>query len=638
MLNEQHQNPIFPTTRVYNEEVAERLPLDNQQAFEDAKRGWLASLPAGGVKRADGSTAWDIGWFDFQNAPCPPSVNPSLWRHAQLNNIDGLFEVCDGVWQARACDYANMTIIRGDTGWIVVDPLVARETAAATLALVNQTLGERPVSAVLVTHCHPDHFAGIRGIVGDDPVQFPPIYVPENFTEAAASEGIMAGTAMFRRSMFQFGVGLPIGETGKVDGGIGKMPAQGTRTFAAPSEFIRETGETRIIDGVTFEFQMASGTEAPAEFTFLLPDHKLLCMAEVCTQTMHNLLPPRGAKVRDALLWANVIDEALVRFADRVDVLVNSHNWPVWGKAAVKAYLAEQRDIYKYTHDQTLRLANLGYTPDEIAASLTEPEWLSRRFHARGYYGSLTNNARATYQRYLGFYDGRPNNLNPLPPTELGEHYVAALGGVERIIELARTAIENDELQWASTLLNHVVFAGESTDEVKLLLADVYRNQGFRCESSIMRNVYLKGAHELENGVKPLASFGAGRNKDLAAALSLEDWFNIIAVRLNPERARGVQLAIRFYVDDRVAGASEALARVEVNRQTETVRTGDAAQAGNVDATVWLTLAQLERLSNNTLDLDSAESTLKIKGNPTTVQQWIDLHDRFDLWFNIVTP
>gem|GEM_PF-1936264 len=358
MTNNQHTMALFPATRAYNKAVSQRLPLDDQQAFEDAKRGWLASFPEGGVKRPDGSTAWDISWFDFQNSPCPDSVNPSLWRHAQLNNIDGLFEVCDGVWQARACDYANMTIIRGETGWIIVDPLVATETATATLDLVNDTLGQRPVSAVLVTHCHPDHFAGIRGVLGNDPEKFPPIYVPENFTEAAATEGIMAGNAMFRRSMFQFGVGLPLGPTGKVDGGIGKMPAQGTR------------------DGVKFEFQMASGTEAPAEFTFLLPEHKLLCMAEVCTQTMHNLLPPRGAKVRDALLWATVIDEALVRYADRVDVLVNSHNWPVWGKAAVREYLAEQRDIYKYTHDQTLRLANLGYTPNEIAAVLEEPEWL----------------------------------------------------------------------------------------------------------------------------------------------------------------------------------------------------------------------------------------------------------------------
>ncbi|MEM7332561.1 MAG: alkyl sulfatase dimerization domain-containing protein [Chloroflexota bacterium] len=632
MTTEQQQTAVFPKTRSYNKTIAERLPLDDQQAFEDARRGWLGSFPKGGIKRPDGRTAWDISWFDFQHGSSPDSVNPSLWRHAQLNNIDGLFEACDGVWQTRAGDYANMTIIRGNTGWIIVDPLIARETATAALELVNTTLGARPVSAVLVTHCHPDHFAGIRGVVGDDPNQFPPIYVPENFTEAAASEGIMAGTAMFRRSMFQFGVGLPPGPAGKIDGGIGKMPAQGTRTFAAPSHFIRKTGEIHIIDGVTFEFQIASGTEAPAEFTFLLPEHNLLCMAEVCTQTMHNLLPPRGAEVRDPLLWANVIDEALVRFAERADVLINSHNWPVWGKTAVYDYLAEQRDIYKYTHDQTLRLANLGYTPDEIAASLEEPEWLSTRFHARGFYGSLSFNARATYQRYLGFYDGKPVNLNPLPPTKLAAHYVEALGGVEKIIALAQTAIENDDLQWASTLLNHAVFAGEATSRVKTLLANVYQNQGFRCESGIMRNVYLKGAHELENGVKPLATFGAGRNKDLAAALSLEDWFNIIAVRLNPDRARGIHLAIRFQVDER-------LARVEVKRQTETVRTGTAAKVGDVDANVHLTLEQLEMLSNHALDLDTAVAKdIQITGSREVVQQWVDLHDSFDLWFNIVTP
>ena len=635
-MTNKKETPIFPATQAHNKAVSETLPLEDQQAFEDAKRGWLASFPEGGIKRSDGGTVWDIGWFDFQNEACPDSVNPSLWRHAQLNNIHGLFEVCEGVWQARACDYANMTIIRGETGWIIVDPLVANETAAAALALVNNTLGEQPVSAVLVTHCHPDHFAGIRGVVGENPEQFPPIYVPENFTEAAASEGIMAGYAMFRRSMYQFGVGLPPSPTGKVDGGIGKMPAQGTRSFAAPSDFIGKTGETRTIDGVKFEFQMASGTEAPAEFTFFLPEHKFLCMAEVCTQTMHNLLPPRGAQARDALLWANVIDEALVLFGDKVDVLANSHNWPVWENVAIQEYLSEQRDIYKYTHDQTLRLVNLGHTPNEIAALLEEPEWLSKCFHARGYYGSLSFNARAIYQRYLGFYDGRPVNLNPLPPTELATHYVEALGGVDRIIELAKTAIENDDLQWASTLLNHIIFASKDSDdlmnEAKSLLASVYRNQGFRCESSIMRNVYLKGALELEQGVQPLASFGAGRNKDLAVALGLDDWFNIIAVRLNPERALGVNLAIRFHVGER-------LARVEVNRQTENVRIGEAAKVGDVDATVYLSLEQLEKLSNNALDFNSAEAKgINIEGNHNIVQQWIELHDDFDLWFNIVTP
>ncbi len=623
---------ILPGTVAYNQGVAQRLPLDDQQAFEDAKRGWLAAFPEGGIQREDGGTAWDMRWFDFQAGACPDSVNPSLWRHAQLNNIHGLFEVCDGVWQARSCDYANMTIVRGDTGWIIVDPVIAVETAAATLALVNQTLGERPVSAVLVTHCHPDHFGGIRGVVGDDPAQFPPIYVPENFTEAAAYEGIMAGTAMFRRSLFQFGVGLPTSPTGKIDGGIGKMPAIGTRTFAAPSDIVRETGEVHVIDGVTFEFQIASGTEAPAEFTFLLPDHGVLCMAEVCTQTMHNLLPPRGAKVRDALLWAKVIDEAIIRFADRTEIIANSHNWPVWGKDNALAYLSEQRDIYKYTHDQTLRLANLGHTPDEIAAEMVEPDWLSTRFHARGFYGSLTFNARATYQRYLGFYDGRPVNLNPLPPASLATHYVDALGGVEKVLELAQVAIETDALQWAATLLNHIVFADLATPEAKSLLATVYRNQGYRCESGIMRNVYLKGAAEIENGVQPIAALGTGRNKDLADALSLEDWFDIIAVRLNPERSRGVQLALRFFIGDRTA-------LVEINRQTENVRTGAAATNGHADAEVTLTLEQLDQLSTHKLNVTEALAAgVQINGDAALVEQWCSLHDTFDLWFNVVSP
>jgi len=355
--------PVLPGTLSHNQSVADHLPLADRKAFDDAKRGWIASLPQGGVDRADGGKAWDNAWFDFLDGPCPDTVNPSLWRHGQLNAINSLFEVCDGVWQARACDYANITLIRGDTGWIIVDPLMTRETSATVLKLINDTLGTRPVSAVIVTHCHPDHFGGIRGVVGDDPDSYPPIYAPEKFMEYAASEGVLGGNAMARRAIYQFGIGLPIGPEGLVDGGFGKTPGRGTRGFAPPSEYIAKTGETRVIDCVKFEFQMASGTEAPAEFTFYRPDQRLLCMAEVCTQNMHNLLPPRGAEVRDARLWARCIDEALLLFGDRTEVLVNSHNWPVWGAGEVGNFPSEQRDIYKYLHDQTLRLANLGHSP-----------------------------------------------------------------------------------------------------------------------------------------------------------------------------------------------------------------------------------------------------------------------------------
>ncbi|WP_439144069.1 alkyl/aryl-sulfatase [Planktotalea sp.] len=604
-------------TNKANAAIANRLPLARADAERDASRGWLASLK-GPVMRADGGVAWDPAWFDFLATDCPDTANPSLWRHAQLNAKHGLFEVTDGVWQARGCDYANMTIIRGDSGWILVDPLMTSESSAAALALVNDTLGQRPVSAVLVTHTHPDHFAGLRGVTSDNP----PIYAPEHFMDYAAAEGVLGGNHTSRRAVDQFGIALPIGPEGMIDGGIGKTVARGNRGFVVPTDYIKATGEKRIIDGVAFEFLMASGTEAPAEFTFLMPDHGVLCMAEVCTQTMHNVLTPRGAEVRDPLLWARVIDDALCRFRDRTDILINSHNWPIWGREGVEQFMLEQRDIYKFTHDQTLRLANHGMGPDEIAAALREPDFLSEALHARGYYGTLAFNARATYQKYYGFFDGRPISLNPLPPEQLGVHYVEALGGVGRVLELSEKAVSEGNLQWAATLLNHAVFAHE--DSAKAPLAEVYRNMAYGEESAIMRNIYLAGAQELEQGAPRLQGAG-GRNSDLAATLGLKDWFDAMAVRLNPEKARDVSFAIRFIVDGEAAVVSVA-------RQVEFARIGDTASA--VDCAVTLGAEDLEALAAGTL----SAKDLDVSGDIKALTQWLNLHDTFDLWFNIATP
>ena len=537
-------------TAAANAAVKERLPLSDAQDFEDAKRGLIASDPALRVQTADGRTIWNMPAYDFIQGEAPPSVNPSLWRQARLNDIHGLFEVTEGVYQLRGYDLANMSLIEGQTGWIVVDPLTAKETAAKAIAFAREHLGDKPVTAVIFTHSHVDHFGGVLGLISPEEVEERkvPIIAPEFFVAEATSENVVAGVAMARRSLFMFGPRLPRSERGHVGSGLGKEPAYGTFGMIPPSTIITETGTEITLDGVRFVFQNAPGSEAPAELTFYLPDSKTFCGAEIVSHTMHNLYTLRGAKVRDALKWSGYIDEVIQMFPE-VEVYFGSHHWPIWGNARIRGFLENQRDTYKYINDQTLRLALHGATPREIAEELELPKSLRTAFANRGYYGTLKHNAKAVYQRYFGWYDGNPANLDPLPPTEAGAKYVELAGGAKNLLDNAQAAYDAGEYRWVAEVVNHLVFTDPENQEARDLLAKAYDQLGYQAESGPWRDVYLTGAFELRHG-------GPDRGVDLAASMDmiryapLESFLEAMAARLNAPKAEGKDMIVNLFFTD----------------------------------------------------------------------------------------
>ncbi len=537
-------------TAALNAAVKESLPLSDLRDFEDAKRGLIASDAALRVSTAEGKTIWNMPAYEFIEGDAPASVNPSLWRQARLNNIHGLFEVTKGVYQLRGYDLANMSLIEGTTGWIVVDPLTAKETAARAMAFVREHLGDKQVAAVVYTHSHVDHFGGVLGIVSPEEVKERnvPIIAPEFFLEEATSENVIAGVAMARRSLFMFGPRLPRGERGHVGSGLGKEPAYGTFGLLPPSEIITETGTEMTIDGVRFIFQNAPGSEAPAELTFYLPDFKTFCGAEVVSHTMHNLYTLRGAKVRDALKWSGYIDEVIEMFPE-VEVYFGSHHWPIWGNDRIIDFLEKQRDTYKYINDQTLRLALHGATPREIAEELELPESLQTSFANRGYYGTLKHNVKAVYQRYFGWYDGNPANLDPLPPSEAGAKYVELAGGAANLLEKAQAAYDNGEYRWVAELLDHLVFADPDNQEARELLAKAYDQLGYQAESGPWRDVYLTGAFELRHG-GPTEGIDLAASMDMIKYAPLESFLTAMAARLNAPKAEGKDMIVNLIFTD----------------------------------------------------------------------------------------
>lgn len=534
-----------PETTSANQAVAQRLPLGDQGDFEDARRGKLAEIPGGIIRGAEGGVVWDANELSFLQGDAPASANPSLWRQSKLLAEHGLYEVADGLYQVRGYDLANMTVIRGDEGWIVIDPLTTVEAARASLKLVDDTLGERPVSAVIFTHSHGDHFGGVAGL---DMAEGTPVYAPHGFMEEAVSENLLAGPIMTRRVQFMFGSALPGGVREKVGMGLGPGLSTGQLSLAPVTREIGPEPETVEIDGITFEFMDAEGTEAPAEFIFFIPEFDALHMAEVATGTFHNALTPRGAKARDTLRWSKVIDRALIEFGDQADVVLASHHWPTWGRERVASYLENQRDIYRYVHDQTLRRANRGETMHEIAEGLPEPAFASEDFAVRDYYGTLKHNAKAVYQYYFGWWDGVPATFMPHTPEDESARYVEALGGPERTLALGRQAHAEGDYAWAARLLNHLVFAGKGGQEAKDALAASYRQLGYQIESGAVRNYYLVAAMELEDGTPDLPA--RAQSSAFLAGTPTDALFDALAVRYAPERVERYG-TIQFRFPDR---------------------------------------------------------------------------------------
>ena len=628
--------PASDATKAANAAVQKQLPFNDKSDFEDAQRGLIARPDALTLKDADGKVVWDLESYKQYiglDKPAPETVNPSLWRNAQLNMQYGLFKVTDRVYQVRGFDLSNITFIQGDTGWIVFDPLISAETAKAAYELVSQNLGKRPVLAVVYSHSHVDHYGGVRGIIDEADVKSGKVKVAasKDFTEHAVSENVIAGNAMGRRAIYMYGAMLPRNPQGGVNGGLGQTTSLGTATLIEPTVIVDHTGQELTIDGVKMVFQFTPGTEAPTEMNTYFPQFKAMWMAENSTSTMHNILTLRGAQVRDSLKWANFLDETIRLYGAGTQVKFQSHHWPMWGEQKIIDYWKKQRDMYKYMHDQSVRLMNQGYNGAEIAEMIKLPPELDNFWPNRGYYGTLKHNSRAIYQRYMGWYDGNPSDLDDLPPEPAARKYVEYMGGEDAILKRAQADFDKGEYRWVAEALKHVVFANPNSVAGKQLLADAYEQMGYQAESGPWRSVYLQGAYELRNGV-PSSGGIKTASPDTIRAMPPEMLFDYLSVRLNGPKAAGKK--IHLNVDFTDLGKQYAL----------TVENGVlnyAPQAAKqADASLTMTKAALDdiQLGKATLDQQIKAGNVKITGNRQAFTDFLGLLDNYNFWFNIVTP
>ncbi|KAH0595208.1 hypothetical protein MHUMG1_06957 [Metarhizium humberi] len=620
--------------RAQNQQARQSLPFDDETDFQNATKGRIGTRQPNVITNAAGAVIWDNDSYKFLENEAPDTVHPSLWRQAQLCRLDGLFQVTEGIYQVRGLDLSNTTLVEGDEGLVIIDTLTCSETAAAALQLYQQHRGKhRRIRAIVYTHCHADHFGGVKGFVTEDQVHRDGIKIiaPEGFLEHAVSENVFAGTAMSRRAGYMYGAALPRGPGAQVGAGLGQTtPTGGTLTLIAPNDTVRTTGEERIAAGVRMVFQMAPDTEAPAEMLVYLPQFRALCAAEDATHTLHNILTPRGAVVRDAHRWSRLLTETIDLFGGRADVVFASHHWPTWGQRSAVDFLASQRDLYGYLHDQTLRLLNRGLTGPEIAEAMALPPALEGAWAARGYYGSLSHNVKAIYQRYMGWFDGNPSHLWEHPPVDRARRYLKLAGGAGQVVDRAREAFGEGDFRWAAEILNHVVFAEPEHAEARGLLADTYEQLGYGSENGPWRNFYMSGAAELRGG-----KFGAPTSTasgDVVGQLTPEMVFDSLAVRVDGPRAWGQSLAIDVVLVD----AGE---RYRLWLSNGVLVYSAARPETGPDVTLSATRRQLCALVGLGRGPDALRAAgIEIDGDVSVLARLGGLLDPGDRNFNIVTP
>ncbi|MGO3886467.1 MAG: alkyl/aryl-sulfatase [Mycetocola sp.] len=622
-----HNSPVSATIRAAHAATRASLPFEDTTDVENADRGFIAAYEPAVVHAADGRVVWDNSSYDFLQGDAPDTVNPSLWRQSILASKHGLYEVVEGIYQVRGLDLSTITFIEGDTGVIVVDPLISTETAAAAVALYREHRGDRAVVAVIYTHSHVDHFGGVLGVASQRDVDagLIEIIAPEGFVEHAVSENVYAGTAMARRAGYMYGAALERGPHGSVGAGLGQTTSTGEVGLIVPTVEITTTGQLYTVDGVEFEFQMAPGTEAPTEMHFYLPGFRALCMAENATHTLHNLVTLRGALVRDPHVWARYLTEAITAFADRSDVAFASHHWPTWGSAQIRDFLTTQRDVYAYLHDQTLRYINRGYTGAEIAELIELPPALDSAWNARGYYGSVSHNVKAIYQRYMGWFDANPARLWPHPPAEQAKRYVAAIGGIDRVVELASTAYDEGDFRWAATLLDNAIFTDPEHVAASELYAATLEQLGYGAENATWRNFFLSGAKELREG-----NFGtptAAGSATMVAQLTPSHIFDALAIAIDGPRAWDLDLELNVTLSDRDT------THVLTLRNGVLIHT-EAPRSVTARASVTLSKARLLAL----LAGDATSAGVDITGDPAELTALLGVCDAGDPNFAIVTP